>query len=285
MRLLSVVFLLFVISVGSASAQTGKVAGRITDDSGSPLPGVNLFIPSTLQGATSDIDVYFTILNVSPGTYSLQSSFIGFATQTVEGVRVNIGQTTTVNLQLAEDTVGMDELVVTAELPVVQADVSNSQLNVTSDQIEALPVSSINSVVGLQAGIQGLSVRGSGSDELSFMVNGLTLRDERNNAPYTSISLSSVEEVQVQTGGFNAEYVNVRSGVVNVVTKEGDRRTYSGNEMLRYSPPAQKHFGPRTDDPNSVSIRPFIESDVAWAGTEAGGWNEFTQSQYPTFEG
>jgi len=285
MRLLSVVFLLFVISVGSASAQTGKVAGRITDDSGSPLPGVNLFIPSTLQGATSDIDGYFTILNVSPGTYSLQSSFIGFATQTVEGVRVNIGQTTTVNLQLAEDTVGMDELVVTAELPVVQADVSNSQLNVTSDQIEALPVSSINSVVGLQAGIQGLSVRGSGSDELSFMVNGLTLRDERNNAPYTSISLSSVEEVQVQTGGFNAEYGNVRSGVVNVVTKEGDRRRYSGNAILRYSPPAQKHFGPRADDPNSFWIRPFIDSDVAWAGTEAGGWDEFTQSQYPTFEG
>jgi len=285
MRFLSVVFLLFVISVGSASAQTGKVAGRITDDSGSPLPGVNLFIPSTLQGATSDIDGYFTILNVSPGTYSLQSSFIGFATQTVEGVRVNIGQTTTVNLQLAEDTVGMDELVVTAELPVVQADVSNSQLNVTSDQIEALPVSSINSVVGLQAGIQGLSVRGSGSDELSFMVNGLTLRDERNNAPYTSISLSSVEEVQVQTGGFNAEYGNVRSGVVNVVTKEGDRRRYSGNAILRYSPPAQKHFGPRADDPNSFWIRPFIDSDVAWAGTEAGGWDEFTQSQYPTFEG
>ncbi len=285
MRRINVTFLLLVITASTAFAQTGKIAGRITDDSGSPLPGVNLFIPSTLQGATSDIDGYFTILNVSPGTYSLRSSFIGFATQTVEGVRVNIDLTTTVNLQLVEDTVGLDELVVTAELPVVQADVSNSQLNVTSDQIEALPVSSINSVVGLQAGIQGLSVRGSGSDELSFMVNGLTLRDERNNAPYTSISLSSVEEVQVQTGGFNAEYGNVRSGVVNVVTKEGDRRRYSGNAIIRYSPPTQKHFGARADDANSYWIRPFLDSDVAWTGTEAGGWDEFTQSQYPTFEG
>ena len=284
-RLPHTLALVFVLSAGNVFAQSGKIAGRVTDESGAGLPGVNLFIPATLQGATSDLDGYYTILNVSPGTYTLRASFIGFTAQIVEGVRVNIEQTTTMNFQLVEDAVGLEEVIVTAELPVVQADVSNSQLNVSADQIEALPVSSINSVVGLQAGIQGLSVRGSGSDELSFMVNGLTLRDERNNAPYTSISLSSVEEVQVQTGGFNAEYGNVRSGVVNVVTKEGGRDRYSGNAIIRYSAPAQKHFGPRADDPRSYWIRPFTDPDVAWAGTEAGGWDEFTQAQYPRFEG
>lgn len=285
MRVLYALALSAVFLAGSVFAQSGKIAGRVTDESGAGLPGVNLFISATLQGAISDLDGYYTILNVSPGTYTLRSSFIGFTTQIVEGVRVNIDQTTTVDFQLTEEAVGLEELIVTAELPVVQADVSNSQLNVTSDEIEALPVSSINSVVGLQAGIQGLSVRGSGSDELSFMVNGLTLRDERNNAPYTSISLSSVEEVQVQTGGFNAEYGNVRSGVVNVVTKEGGRNQYTGSAILRYSAPAQKHFGSRADDPNAYWIRPFIDSDVAFTGTEAGGWDEFTQAQYPRFEG
>ena len=285
MRVLYALALSAVFLAGSVFAQSGKIAGRVTDDSGAGLPGVNLFIPATLQGAISDLDGYYTILNVSPGTYTLRASFIGFTTQIVEGVRVSIDQTTTVDFELTEDAVGLEELIVTAELPVVQADVSNSQLNVTSDEIEALPVSSINSVVGLQAGIQGLSVRGSGSDELSFMVNGLTLRDERNNAPYTSISLSSVEEVQVQTGGFNAEYGNVRSGVVNVVTKEGGRNQYTGSAILRYSAPAQKHFGSRADDPNAYWIRPFIDPDVAFTGTEAGGWDEFTQAQYPRFEG
>lgn len=285
MRVLCALALVAVLSIGNVFAQSGKIAGRVTDESGAGLPGVNIFIPATLQGATSDLDGYYTILNVSPGTYTLRSSFIGFATQIIEGVRVNIDQTTTVNFELMEDAVGLEEMIVTAELPVVQADVSNSQLNVTSDQIEALPVSSINSVVGLQAGIQGLSVRGSGTDELSFMVNGLTLKDERNNAPYTSISLSSVEEVQVQTGGFNAEYGNVRSGVVNVVTKEGGRNQYTGSAILRYSAPAQKHFGSRADDPNAYWIRPFIDPAVAFTGTEAGGWDEFTQAQYPRFEG
>ena len=249
MRTLLVSALVLLVTAGAAFAQTGKIAGRVTDESGQPLPGVNLIIAATSQGGTTDSDGYYVILNVSPGSYSLRASFIGFGPQTVEGVRVNIEQTTTVNFQLQEDAIGLEEVVVTAELPVVQADVSNSQLNVSADQIEALPVSSVTSVVGLQAGIQGLSVRGSGSDELSFMVNGLTLRDERNNAPYTSISLSSVEEVQVQTGGFNAEYGNVRSGVVNVVTKEGDRNRYSGNAIIRYSSPAQKHFGPELTIP------------------------------------
>ena len=266
-------------------AQTGKIAGQVTDATGSPLPGVNLFIEATAQGSVTDLDGYYVILNLTPGTYSLRASFIGFATQTIEAVRVNIDQTTTVNVELQESAVGLDELVITAELPVVQADVSNSQLSVTSEEIEALPVSSLSSVVGLQAGIQGLSVRGSGTDELSFMVNGITLRDERNNAPYTSLSLSSVEEVHVQTGGFNAEYGNVRSGVVNVVTKEGDRSRYTGSTIMRYSPPAQKHFGNPADHPDAYWIRPFIDPAVAFTGTEAGGWDAATQDQYPTFEG
>jgi outer membrane receptor protein involved in Fe transport len=179
----------------------------------------------------------------------------------------------------------LDEVVITAEIPVVQADVSNSQLNVTSEQIEALPVSSVSSVVGLQAGVQGLSVRGSGSDELSFMVNGLNLKDERSNTSFTNISLTSVEEIQVQTGGFNAEYGNVRSGVVNVVTKEGGRSQYSADVIMRYSAPQQKHFGALADDLNSYWVRPFTDPDVAYSGTESGAWDDATQDQYPNFEG
>ena len=268
-----------------AYGQSGKIAGRVLDADGQPLPGVNLLVESADQGAITSADGFYVILNVAPGTYSLRASFLGFQTQTVNEIRVNIDQTTRVDLALTEDAIGLAEVVVTAELPVVQADVSNSQANVTADEIEALPVSTVASVVGLQAGIQGLSIRGSGTDELAFMVNGLTLRNERNNVPYTSISLSSVQEVQVQTGGFNAEYGNVRSGVINVVTREGRRNQYTGTAIVRYSRPAQKHFGALANDPDSYWIRPFIDPAVAWSGTESGGWDEFTQAQYPRFEG
>jgi outer membrane receptor protein involved in Fe transport len=59
-----------------------------------------------------------------------------------------------------------------------------------------------------------LSVRGSGSDEVSFNLNGFTLRSERSNSPFTGISITSIENVQVQTGGFSAEYGNLRSGLI-----------------------------------------------------------------------
>lgn len=78
----------------------------------------------------------------------------------------------------------------------------------------------------------GLSIRGSGSDQAIFMVDGVILRDERNNQPITQVPLSAVEEILVQSGGFSAEYHNVRSGVVNVVTKEGDPNRYGGTITL-----------------------------------------------------
>ena len=275
----------FAMLAPRAWGQSGKIAGRVTDAAGDPLPGVNVVVDGTTIGSTSDAEGYYVILNVAPGTVVLRASFMGFATHTMESVRVNIDQTTAIDFTLSEDTIGLDEVIVAAETPIVQADVSNSRLNVSSDQIEALPLSTVSSIVGSQAGVQGLSVRGSGSDELSFMVNGLGLRDERNNTPFTHISLTSVDEVQIQTGGFNAEYGTVRSGVINVVTKEGGIRRYSADAIVRYSPPAQKHFGARADDPNAYWIRPFIDPDVAWTGTENGSWDTATQIQYPTFEG
>ncbi|MEM6327289.1 MAG: TonB-dependent receptor, partial [Bacteroidota bacterium] len=286
--LYSVVALCFFASllVPSALAQSGKISGRVTDaGTGEPIPGANVIVVETGQGAAADLDGFYTILNVSPGSTDLRVTSIGYAEQIIEGVDVNIGQTATVNVQLREEGLGIETLVVQAERPVVETDVSNSRLNVSAAEIEALPAPDITSVVGLQAGIQGLSVRGSGSDEISFQVNGQVLRDERNNAPVTSIPLSSVSEVQVQTGGFNAEFGNVRSGVVNVVTKEGDEERYEADVQIRLSPATQKHFGQLANDLDSYWIRPFLDPEVAFTGTANGAWSEATQQQYPGFPG
>lgn len=284
LRPLALLFLAALLGSPLASAQTtGKIAGRVTDTDGNGIPSASVLVVEAGRGATTDLDGYYTLLNVGAGTYSLRVSFLGYTTQLIEGVDVNVGQTSTVNAVLGEETTEIDEVVVRAERPVVETDVSNSRINVGSEEIEALPVSSVSSVVGLQAGAQGLSIRGSSSDEISFQVNGLTLRDERSNSPITTISLSSVQEVQVQTGGFNAEYGNVRSGVVNVITKEGDRDRYSADAIVRMSPPAQKNHGMLANDPMAYWVRPFTDPDVAFTGTQ--GWDAVTQSQYPSFQG
>jgi outer membrane receptor protein involved in Fe transport len=172
-----------------------------------------------------------------------------------------------------------------AKRPVVEKDVSSSTVNLAGDEIQNLPVTSVSSAVGLQAGIQGNVIRGGGSDQTAYMLNGLTLRDDRTNTSFSGISLTSLEEVQVQTGGFNAEYGSVRSGVVNMVTKEGKIDKYNFSFIGRYRPAGNKSFEDGPSSLNSYYIRPYIDDAVAWTGTRNGNWDTTLQRQYPYFQG
>ncbi len=280
-------FLLLVFAAAAnAWAQTGKVAGQVTDaQTGEGLPGVNIVVDGTQRGAATDVDGYYTILGLPAGTIRLRATAVGYASQIVENVQVNIGQTTTINLRMREQEIEGQEVTVTAERPVVETDVSSSRANVTAEQIERLPIANVASAIALQAGVEGLSVRGSGSDQLQFNLNGLTLRDERTGTAYTGIPISSVQAVQLVTGGFNAEYGNVRSGLINVVTKEGDRYRYTFDAQIRLTPAASKNFGETPNDPDSYWIRPFVDPAVAYTGTKNGAWDQYTQNSYPLFDG
>jgi outer membrane receptor protein involved in Fe transport len=278
--------LFFVFTAVPAIAQTGKIAGRVTEaGSGDPLPGVNVVIDATTQGTSSDADGYFTIINIRPGTYDVRASFVGFTPVLLENVQVNIDLTTEVNFELQEEVVGLDELVVTSEQEVVKRDLSASRVDITADQIQNLPVTDINRVVGLQAGVQGLNIRGSGADQAAFILDGFNLGTRRDNTPYTNISYAGVDQIQIQSGGFTAKYGDMRSGVVNVVTKEGFTDRYTLNLTANYSPATDKYFGVSPSDPASYWMRPYTDPDVAFVGTENGSWDEETQNQYPFFQG
>lgn len=269
---------------------TGKITGTVTDSrSGDKLPTANVVIDGTRIGASANFDGYYVILNVPPGTYRLSASLLGYKASTVIDVRVEIDQTTEVNFALAEEAVAGEEVLIVATRPVVQKDIAASRTNITAAEVENLPVSSVASAVSLQAGVQEegegqFRVRGGELDQTVFMLNGHSLRDARDNTPYTGISITSIEDVQVQSGGFTAEYGNVRSGLVNVVTKEG-AGGYSFSFFGRYSPVRQKYFGAGPNDPDSYWIRPFVDDAVAWTGTTNGAWDQYTAKQYASFQG
>lgn len=274
----------FLLFAGSVLAQTGRLEGTVTDENtGEPLIGVNIFIEELGIGAATNLDGYFSIINVRAGTYTVRVSYIGYSTIRIDDVRININQTTTLNFTMREEVFAGSEVVVVAERPVIQRDVGASRINLDAEEIRSLPVQSVNQIVGLQAGIQGLSVRGGATQEVSFNLNGLSLRDERSNTPFTAISITSISEIQVQSGGFSAEYGDVQSGIVNVVTREGSRDRYNFDIYYSHNPPTKKHFGPRINDPNSFWIRPFVDPEVAMTGTSA--WDPWTARQYPSFEG
>jgi len=288
--ILKISLLLLSFSFLSFAGTTGKIKGKVTDlETGTPLPGVNVIVEGLNIGASTDSNGEYVILNVSPGVHIIKFSMIGFASYIVNNVNVSIDLTTNINAVLKTEVIVGEEVIVIAQKPIVAKDVSNSQMNISSTTIENLPIQSVDAVLTLQAGIEktstGFSVRGGGASQTTFMVDGLSQNDERSNIPYTGVSLSAVKEVQIQTGGFNAEYGNLRSGLVNVITKEGGNQKYSGTISINLAPAAPKNFGGSIYDENSYFNRPYLDPDVAWTGTDNGAWDNYTQSQYPHFEG
>lgn len=277
----------------SMFAQTGKIAGTVKDaHAGEALVAANIVIEGTTLGSATNLDGYFVVLGVPPGLYRVRASMIGYAPLTLVDVRVSIDQTTQIEFQLTETVLETQEVVVVASRPVVQKDVSASTANLNFREIQHIPaIKNVSDVIALQAGIQvsaisgDLIIRGGGADQTAFMLDGNTLRDERTNKSFLGVSLTAVQDIQIQTGGFNAEYGNVRSGIVNVVTKEGSPISYTAGLIARYSPPAPKNFGGSPNSRNSFWIRPYVDPDVAWTGTKNGAWDKFTREQYPEFEG
>ncbi len=296
MRLVKLLLVLGLVCPMAAFGQTGKIAGRVTDaGTGEALPGVNVVITGTTQGSVTDVDGYYAILNVTPGTQSIRASFIGYTAQTLTDIRVNIDLTAEVNIQLQPETMGLDEVVVAAERPVVQRDIAGSVANLSFEEIENLPVNNVQSVIALQAGNEGgLNIRGGGGDQISFNIDGMNLAAGRGNQPFTGISYTAVQEVQVQTAGFSARYGNVRSSVINVVTREGSRDRYFADVIMRYTPTQNKTFtGHDIDgapvkypnDPNAYFARPLLDENIAYDGTNSSKWDVYMRDSYDRFTG
>lgn len=282
------VLTVFVLVSGSLwGATTGKIAGRVVvSETEEPLAGVDVIVVGTDLGAATDASGNYTILNVPPGTYSVRASYIGYAQTTVEGVKVNINLTTTVDYALRLEAIAGEEVTVVAERPIVQPDISANIANVTAEDIEFIPVAGISEFINLQAGIEpGMRIRGAGTDNLEFVVDGLSMSDARNNRPFSNISYTAISEVQIQTGGFSAEHGNLRSGLINVVTKDPPPNRYTADVLLRYTPPQPLNFGGSPKDDNAYYWRPYTDSEVKLVGTADAPWDTYTRRQYPEFDG
>ncbi|UCH62011.1 MAG: TonB-dependent receptor [Fidelibacterota bacterium] len=277
--------------MGTLWAQTtGKIAGRVVDSAtGDPLPGANVLVEGTALGAATDANGDYFIIAVPPGTYSVRAQVIGYAAVVQSEVRVLLNLTTTADFGMSVEAIAGEEVRVVAVRPVVQPDVSANVANVSAIEIEDVPVAGVSEFINLQAGIEpGMRIRGGGTDQMAFVVDGATMRDGRSNEPFSAVSFTAMSEIQIQTGGFNAEYGNVRSGVINVITKDPSASRYSADVLVRYSPAHELYFGdgPGLDNPDAYYIRPFLDPDVAFVGTEAEGvWDKYTQWQYPVFQG
>ena len=286
-KLVTISLIMLMCSCFLNAATTGKISGTVSNlDTGEPLVGANVIIEEAQMGAASDAQGQFVVINLPPGIYTVKISMIGFATQVIKDVRVEIDLTTKVNTEMKVESIIGEIVEVVAQKKVIKKDLAGSQKSVSASEMENLPVNDVGDIISMKAGISpSLEVRGSDASEVLFAVDGIAMRDERTNAPEMILPISAMQEISVQTGGLSAQYGNVRSGVVNVVSKEGSKDKYEGSFTVKYSPPAKKHFGENPYHPNSYWLRPYIDEEVCWTGTQNGKWNRYERRQNQSFEG
>ena len=282
--ILSLCIILCLFTSSLKAGTTGKIAGKVIDgETGEALPGVNVIIEGTQLGSATDVEGDYFIINIPSGTYTVVASMMGYKKMLKTSVKVVVDRTIQVDFSLQLQVLDAgEEVVVTANREKIQLDVAQSQAVVEGEEtIETIPTYGINAVFESQPGVSRGSIRGGGVDETLFMLDDQAIIDDRLNRPFIDINMSAVKEVQIQTGGFQAEYGNVRSGVINVITKEGGDR-YSGSVNFRYSPAAYKHFGSSAfgEDTWEWKIWGRDESlqPVNYGGYEWEGWNDYVKN-------
>jgi len=215
-------------------AQSGKLAGKIIDTStGEPLIGANVIIDGTNQGAATDLDGYYAVLNIRPGAYTVRYQYIGYNTKVVENIRISADKTTTQDIELSSAAIESETVIIVAEKPVVEFNQTSSVKTVSSEDIKSLPVQSLTDIINLQAGIvqsgNEFHVRGGRVGEVQFQVEGVSINNPFNNQSSLSLDRSIIEEVSVVSGTFDAKYGQAMSGIVNTTLKSGsDKFAFSG---------------------------------------------------------
>jgi len=235
------------LTCGVFAGTTGKVSGRVTDRStGEGLPGVNVVLVGTGTGAVTDADGFYNIINVPPGAYDLAISIIGYSRYTIKEIRVNADRTTTQNAALTSEAIQGEQITVMAERPVMEKDLTSTASYTDSKTIRDLPVTNVTEVIQLQAGVVTgaggeMHFRGGREREVAYMIDGVPVNDAYSQAGGKTVAVenSMVQELQVISGTFNAEYGSAQSGIVNIVTKtaerklEGSLQLYSGDYLSR----------------------------------------------------
>ncbi|MBW7995524.1 MAG: TonB-dependent receptor [Candidatus Glassbacteria bacterium] len=251
---MSALMALLTLLVVSAFAQitTGKVEGVVRDsDTGQPLQGAQVVIEGTRLGNVTNVDGYYFILNVPPGRRDVTFTYTGYQKTTVAGQLVLAGQTLTVDVGVSSTVVQLEGITVEGEADVLMPrDNTVTKQRLTSERIQEIPAERIEDMMILEAGVEiggrdamgrGLRIRGGRMGEEAMVVDGVMVRnftadpfrqgqgwifDEEvgsRSEDTTPLEFSSaaVEQVDIITGGFQAEYGNAQSGIINIITKEG----------------------------------------------------------------
>jgi outer membrane receptor protein involved in Fe transport len=244
---------------------TGSLTGIIKDKAtGEGLPGVNIVLKGTYYGAATDINGKYTIPSINPGNYIVEVSLIGYKTVQFTGIQIVAAQNKKIDVLLEETvlTLGQD-VVVVGEKPLLDVEETQSKRSISREEIEIAIIENITDLVSQQAGViksdNAIHIRGGRSYENAFLLDGVSVQDPLAGTGFgLQLSANALEEVEVITGGYNAEFGQATSGVVNVRTREG------GSKYRGYFSHKRDNFG----STSSYNVFNIDITEVNFSGPE-----------------
>jgi hypothetical protein len=278
---LLIIFVTICVAAGNVMAQTthGDIQGTVSDEAGAPLPGVTVSISSAAligaKSAITGVDGDYKFLVLAPGEYNVTFNLPGFQTRSQANMRVSMGTTTRVDAIMTP--AFSDEVVVTSETPLVNTQQTTIGADLSSDFYDDLPTgrnyTAVASVTpGAQADDSGQTFYGSTGAENAYYIDGANTTSIEFGQQGTQLNFEFIDEVQVKTGSYNAEYGRATGSVINVVTKSGgnefhgDVFGYYDADSLQSSLKDEPAAGPVNASFQQVS---FTRSDY---GFDLGGY-------------
>jgi len=205
---------------------TGTLAGYVKTKSKEPLVGAYVIVKDLGMGTVTDEKGFYILNNVPAGTHTLMAKMMGYKTTMVTNVIAAMDLRTTTNIAMEPTVLNIgEEITVTAERPLIQKDVTATTRTVLGKEIsDDLPINSFKDVIKLQPGVVEGHIRGGRETEVLYLIDGLPVEQAISGGLGSNLPNTSVVDLTIQTGGFNAEYGNAMSGVVNAVTKSGGEK-------------------------------------------------------------
>ena len=232
---------LFCFLLGAAPAiggTTGIIEGIVLDKrTGEPLPGVTVHVAALGIGTSTSAEGMFALHNVRIGVCELRFTHVGYQTFVLRSVAVHPDLRTRLRIALDPSEVQLDEIVVVQEKPLILTDVTATAFLVSGEELRALPINRPLDIVGYKPGttLEG-NIRGGKTTEVSYLIDGLPVQELMRGEVTGSLPLSSIVGMSIHTGGFEAEYGNALSGIVNIVTRTG------GNEFTAFGRASSDHL-------------------------------------------
>lgn len=247
-----------IAAVGAYAQTTGSIEGTVTDENGVALPGVTVEASSpSLQGSrvvVTDTAGKFRLVLLPPGTYAVKATLSGFSTTESTDVVVGLGRTVVLNVQMRS--AFEEEVVVSGAAPTIDTRSTEMGANLSKDFFTNLPIgrnyaSVVQVAPGTSTDNSGIVVYGSTGAENAYYIDGVNTTGVELGQQGKRLNFEFIQEVQVKTGSYNAEFGRSTGGLINVITKSG------GNEL------AGTVFGYYDPDSLRNSTKKSIEQSAA----------------------